>query len=1352
MLLNNGIQIDYFSSLNSFIYYAISLDTTSNQLLDRISFNQNLFSSIIPFIYFFIFLLIFRFHRIKYNLSSKFIESYASKKSRSKEYQLYFLFIGVVILILEITFEIFKVRPKSLFINNFVIAIILITIHFLSKKSSFVLKHLELIFRFVYLSTFIYVTQNLVISPSDGIPIISFLLFIFFSYNVLKPVKIYWLFIATAFVFLASLILFQLVPRQSILLVFNYSLIVVGINYVRHMSTIDINDKFHFYNQIIHKGNSLVMATNKNQELVFCSENIESVLGYSVDEVMGLGYLKLTDELKIPKEELKWNLQNNNTFTRKVRCKNGEEKIIRWNNTKYSDNLIIGIGQDITNEIQIHNQYKNLIETATDLIYEINFDGKLKFANNFILKTLGYNESEIQDKHYSFFIRKDYIDKIVPFYKNFKEIDFEFPLVEIPILKKNRETIWISQKVIINRNDSGKILGYSAIGRDITYLKNIEKEESERQLKNLKYNTTLKGFTAKSYSSNEGLESKLKSILEITTKTIGVDRASYWDYFENKLQCVQQYDLTNNEFTNNQELLKSSFPKYFSAIENKNQIVASNVQNNEITKELGVIYINANRIVSLLDTPVFINGSLKGLICLEATAEGKQWDSEDINFSRSISDIIAIAFESEMRMEIENRLQYKSELLSAMTLCTEKFLSSKDINAIFSDVLIIMGKTTKSKRVYYYENNPETELISQKYRWIFGNETLTAINPNLQNISYDYFEELLHPLLNNEIYNAKVDEIENDSLRNKLINLEVKSLILFPVFVKNKFHGFLGFDDSTEQRNWSEDEINILQTLARNIATTIERLINETAIYDSEEKFRFLANNIPGTVYLAKYDATATKIYVNDEIEKLTGYSKSDFLSNKLRFIDLIVPEDRDEIVRDQFKTIENGKPIHSIYKIIRKNKEIAWVEEFAEAIFKDGSIAYIEGIYIDITEKKQAENALKDLEYAEAANKAKSEFLANMSHEIRTPLNGIIGFTDLLMKTKLEEIQEKHMITVNQSAHSLLGIINDILDFSKIEAGKLDLLIEKHPIRDILNQIIDLIHFESNQKKLQLDLIISPEIPIYLWIDSIRLKQILINLLANAVKFTEKGFVKLEVSVINITDCTNGIRFAVIDSGIGILKENQTKIFKAFSQEDNSTTKKFGGTGLGLTISDKLLALMDSQLKLNTEIGIGSTFYFDLELKSTNEPEEETILSNTNAIVIEDGTLNTADYSKAVKIMIVEDNKINMLLLKTIIKNILPKAIFHEIVNGLEAVNEFENIDPDLIFMDIQMPLMNGYEATKAIRKLHLGASIPIIAITAGTGIEIFDKCIAAGMNDYISKPIVKTVIEDALIKWAIS
>ncbi|HKO78527.1 MAG TPA: ATP-binding protein, partial [Flavobacterium sp.] len=900
--------------------------------------------------------------------------------------------------------------------------------------------------------------------------------------------------------------------------------------------------------------------------------------------------------------------------------------------------------------------------------------------------------------------------------------------------------------VFIRRNNFGEIEGYSGIARNITLLKDIEYENSKRQGKIEKYSKTLKDLAVINHSKGDDFNQTIINILKITSVELEVNRASYWIYDTDKIICDKLYKSKTNTIESGLQFYRNENLDYFEKIESKLQVVQSDIISYATNNEIKSNYVNTNNVFSTLDTPIFIDGELKGILSYESTENIKNWDNEDINFAKSISDLIVIALTSQMRLEIEQRLAYKSELLLVINKNTNQFLLQKSTSKLIMGIINEIGKITLSERISYFKKDPKTHLFDQKCMWTNELKDFDIVHPKLQNLSFSEFDNNIKDVSPQHFFESIKGKIQNEKVKSYLESLNPNSMLFFPVFIKNEFDGFFAFDDSTKERIWSNDEISILHLLVKNISSSIERNINEAIIEESEERFRLLANNIPGTVFLSNYDEKFTKIYLNDEIEKLTGYPKSDFLENKIYFIDLILPEDLKNVLLKNKCALEEKKPLHVIYRIMHKNGSIIWVEEFGDSIIKNGEIAFMEGILIDITEKKNNESIVKEKELAEAANKAKSEFLANMSHEIRTPLNGIIGYTDLLMNSKLENTQKQYMNTINQSANILLEVVNDILDFSKIESGKLELNIEKYCVDDIILQIKELINYQAHSKNLEINYIIEENVPKYIWVDYIRLKQVLINLLTNAVKFTQKGKIDLTISPLEIQKSQTLLRFSVKDTGIGIRKNNQKIIFQAFSQEDSSTTKKFGGTGLGLTISNQLLGLMNSKLQINSQFNIGSTFFFDIKLKSSNKSKQKKAI-DTEKSILENRILTLENEEP--KILIVEDNKINMLLTKTLVRQIIPKCTIYESVDGEKALVKALEVVPDIVLMDIQMPLVNGYEATKQIREIEQFKDVIIIALTAGTVMGEREKCIEVGMNDYVPKPIVKKTLEDILEKW---
>lgn len=1210
----------------------------NSQTAQIVTRNSNAFNYETPFYFrwWFILIVVVIIINIVIDIDQKYanfkddnISKYFRDKNNARQYNVYLLFIAIAFPIKELILEIFKIRLISEFIECLCIGIFLIIIYYLGSKNSTIQKYFRKMFISTYFLIFFFELHKLIHFPFELITNIEMLFAIFFAPTVFRTIKQYWMF--SVFVFILFIILFidgNIKTNAFIIYVYTY-LMSMMLHYMRHSKIIISEDKFRFANEIVNKGNFLTITTNRKGKVTFCSNTVSDILGYTPEEVLGFEFWKLTDDFQFNKGSYHKNYEEDNFHIRKLKCKNGDFKYIQWKDKKFSDDLFLGIGQDIT------------------------------------------------------------------------------------------------------------------------AIQNIEIDKQNRIEKINKYTAILNYFTSKSYSNQDDFNTKLENITKAVTNSIYINKVSYWSYDQDSLNCEKQYNEQTKKYDKKYSIKKTECELYFSSISKGNQVLTSDVFNDPIINFSCRDYYQEYNIVSLLDTPVFLNGELAGVISLESLNNAVHWDNEDASFARSIGDLISIALENEMRIDAEKKLAYKSDMLAVITQNMEKFSLHKNTDDIFKSILGEIGNVINIDRLAFFEKEPQTKKFHQKYRWLASENGFVEIEEKLLNLTPEDFPFIYESGQLNKFYCSVVSKIEDQTIRKFLSDLGIKSVLFLPLFVKNDLFGFLTFSDTTSEREWSMDEIRILKSLAKIVSSSVERNINETIIQESEEKFRLLANTIPGVVYLSKFDEGSTKIFLNDEIENLTGYPKEDFLENKLSYLTLIHPDEKDEIIKVQKNNLINGNAIHSTYRLRRKNGEYIWVEEFGNVIMKDNQIDYIGGIYFDITQKIENEKAIKEKEVAEAANKAKSEFLANMSHEIRTPLNGIIGFSDILMKTDLENEQKKYITTVNQSAHSLLELINDILDFSKIEAGKLDLYIEKFEIKEALNPIIDLIIYETKQKNINLQLIIDKDVPQFIWTDFVRFKQILINLLSNAVKFTEKGTIKLNVSVINIiNESETAIRFEVIDTGIGIHEKNQKKIFKAFSQEDSSTTRKFGGTGLGLTISNQLLGLMGSKLQLKSKLNIGSTFYFDLDIKTSNLNIKEIRPNNTSSDH-EISVSKTNNSAKKITVMIVEDNKINMLLLKTIIKKVFMNATIFEILNGQEAVLQFESINPDIIFIDIQMPIMNGYEATKAIRKLQLGENIPIIAITAGTEKEERDKCIKAGMNDYVSKPIINGVIEEVILKW---
>lgn len=385
--------------------------------------------------------------------------------------------------------------------------------------------------------------------------------------------------------------------------------------------------------------------------------------------------------------------------------------------------------------------------------------------------------------------------------------------------------------------------------------------------------------------------------------------------------------------------------------------------------------------------------------------------------------------------------------------------------------------------------------------------------------------------------------------------------------------------------------------------------------------------------------------------------------------------------------------------------------------------------VNLHLSLRKAQFELIQSKENAEASAKAKGIFLANISHEIRTPMNGIVGMIDILKRTKLTVEQLEYIDIIGISGENLLMIINDVLDFSKIEAGQVTFEKIIFKLTDEINEVTKILRFKAMQKGLSLSFQVEPEVPEFLIGDPLRLKQVLINLCNNSIKFTAEGFVRIKVSLVNKNDEFVRLNFEVQDSGIGISPENQSKLFKSFSQAETSTTRKYGGTGLGLAISKNLVQLMNGEIGIISEEGHGAIFHFDAEYGINHE---------TLSIAESKELDSTLSLDKKFKILLAEDNVINQ---KIAILNL--EKLGHSVIvvsDGIQAVESFIRESPKVILMDIQMPGMDGIEATVKIREWELQHKVVNrVSIVAMTGnIMESDKMLfaKAGMDDFLGKP----------------
>ncbi|MFH0790193.1 MAG: ATP-binding protein [Candidatus Omnitrophota bacterium] len=624
----------------------------------------------------------------------------------------------------------------------------------------------------------------------------------------------------------------------------------------------------------------------------------------------------------------------------------------------------------------------------------------------------------------------------------------------------------------------------------------------------------------------------------------------------------------------------------------------------------------------------------------------------------------------------------------------------------------------------YTYSSPEVEkVIGYKAEEILGKYFYDFFHPDLrESLKQSSFAQFIQKKAFKNLLNQKIDR------NGKTVITETSG-----VSVLNKdgqLSGFRGVD--------------------RNIT---ERKRAEEALHESQRRLLTLMSNLSGLAYRGRNDRRRSMEFVSEGCSDLTGYHSVEFMDKaKVTYGEIVHPDDQKYVWNEIQAAVKGRRFYRMIYRIRTAKGEEKWVWEQGRGIFSGlggGDLLALEGFISDITEQKRSEELLvQSKKQAEVANRAKSEFLANMSHEIRTPMNAIIGFTGLLADTSLDAAQKDFVETIRDSGQLLLSLINNILDISKVEAGEMRLEKINFDLEDLIKSVIKMTSMRLQGKDVELRYSIDQNTPANFLGDPTRIRQIVMNLIVNAIKFTEQGEVAVSIGLEQplsgeTKDNIETLFVSVKDTGIGIPKEKQEKIFEAFEQVDTSTTRKYGGTGLGLTISKALVEMMGGKIRVVSEAGKGSEFIFTLKLQKAVP-----IVPEAKPIAGQSGTMPKLEElsCQGLNILVVEDNMVNQKLLNLVLNNFGCKVDIAS--NGEIAVSKVKTNPYDLVLMDLQMPVMGGFEATEIIRA-SINRTLPIIALTAAAMKEDEEKCFSCGMNDFITKPVEINRLKEKIIKW---
>ncbi len=907
----------------------------------------------------------------------------------------------------------------------------------------------------------------------------------------------------------------------------------------------------------------------------------------------------------------------------------------------------------------------DFFDNASDLIQVFSLDGRLLFVNTAWKNALGYNDEDVEKMKL-----KDYVH---PAHQaqmhNYLEAALkgkDLDKIDTDFVSKTGKKIHVSGSINCNY-ENGKPVAYTGIFYD-----NTERIRGERA-QELYY--SIANLIIESKNLDELLTSIHGSLKEhIFANNFHV--ALYDD--ENKLLNFPYY--CDEIFGGKVDAYSRPFAKGLTeyTLKKKRPVFLFEEDIRALVSE-GLLELYGPEPQVWLGVPLKIDRRITGVISVKSHSDRNKYTKRELNLLDFISGQIALAIE---RKKYEDQINEHRARLNAIFESSTHLIWSVNrkrgltsFNQNYSDAI-----------KYHHGNRPSIDPDGIKPRWMLS-------DPQFHSYVDERYVEAFQGIPQHFEIDIK-DKKGNDIWREVFLN---------PIFLPN-------------------GRIEEVSGIAHDIT---EKKMAEIGLSQSEEKFRNIFENLQDVYFRA--DIEGKIIMVSPSAQKVLGYDPKNIIGKDInRFF--VTTKFQGGLIKELMKI---GEVKNFEANLIKKdNTQIQILSNLKLVHDRKGRPIAVDGLVRDITSLKETEEELiKAKDLAERSLKVKERFLANMSHEIRTPMNGIIGMIDLLMDTTLNIEQQDYIFTIKKSSQILLEILNDILDLSKLEAGKMELKEVPVSINATVEKLYSLFNQQANSKHIKLEYKVKEDIPESVMADETRLLQILANLTSNAIKFTDKGTVKIKAGLEEKRGDHALLKFEIKDSGIGIDKEDMGLLFKNFNQLDNSSSKSYSGTGLGLAISKELCRLMDGEIGVKSKPGKGSTFWFTIKVQETDKKPK---LASEQSLKISDVHFK----NKTPYILLVDDNLVN----QRVASVILTKAgcVVDIAGNGYEAIEQVKkNKNYDLVFMDIQMPEMDGITATTKIKELNYKNLPPIIAMTAYSMEEDEGRMLKAGLDGYLPKPI---------------